>query len=91
MVAFHLALWTKVKNGVASSGTGKYDRPMYRVLFVCDKARMRSPTAADTVAAWSGFETDFGRLGKDADEQLSTQQLEWADTVAVMEARQRRC
>ncbi|QJF52479.1 phosphotyrosine protein phosphatase [Roseobacter ponti] len=48
---------------------------------------MRSPTAADLVAAWDGFETDFAGLSRDADEQLSVEQIAWADLIVVMEKR----
>jgi predicted protein tyrosine phosphatase len=59
------------------------------VLFICGKARMRSPTAADMVASWHGFETDFTGLSKDADELLSSEHLDWADIIVVMEKRQK--
>lgn len=63
---------------------------MHHVLFLCGKARMRSPTAADIVSGWTGFAADFAGLSNDADEKLSAEQLEWADTVIVMEQRQKR-
>ncbi|WP_216822430.1 phosphotyrosine protein phosphatase [Pseudophaeobacter sp. EL27] len=50
---------------------------------------MRSPTAADMVASWPGFETDFAGLSKDADELLSSEHLGWADIIVVMEKRQK--
>jgi predicted protein tyrosine phosphatase len=58
-----------------------------RALFICGKARMRSPTAADLVTGW-GIKADFAGLSADADEQLSSEQLDWAEIVFVMEARQ---
>lgn len=51
---------------------------------------MRSPTAADIVAAWAGFDTDFAGLSKDADEAVSTEQIAWADVIIVMERRQKK-
>lgn len=51
---------------------------------------MRSPTAADVVAAWDGFTTDFAGLSNDADEKLSLDHIEWADTIIVMEQRQKK-
>jgi len=51
---------------------------------------MRSPTAADIVAAWPGFEADFAGLSNDADEHVSPEHLEWADMVVVMERRHKR-
>lgn len=50
---------------------------------------MRSPTAADMVASWPGYETDFAGLSKDADELLSSEHLDWADIIVVMEKRQK--
>jgi predicted protein tyrosine phosphatase len=63
---------------------------MTNALFICGKARMRSPTAADLVATWGGIRTDFAGLSHDADERLSLEQVEWADIIFVMEARQAR-
>ena len=61
-----------------------------RLLFVCGKARMRSPTAADLVASWDGVETDFVGVSADADERLSSEQIAWADEIFVMETRQKK-
>ena len=61
---------------------------MTNALFICGKARMRSPTAADLCAAWPGIATDFAGLSKDAEEQLSLDQIHWADIIFVMEKRQ---
>ncbi|UEP49798.1 low molecular weight protein tyrosine phosphatase family protein [Burkholderia ambifaria] len=46
---------------------------------------MRSPTAEALFAAWPGVETDSAGLAPDADTQVSTEQLEWAEIVFVME------
>lgn len=51
---------------------------------------MRSPTAADLVCGWPGFTADFAGLSKDADEKLGVEQVEAADLICVMEARQAR-
>ena len=61
---------------------------MTNALFLCGKARMRSPTAADIAASWPGIATDFAGLSNDADEKLSIEQIDWADVICVMEARQ---
>ncbi|WP_243470766.1 phosphotyrosine protein phosphatase [Ruegeria denitrificans] len=60
------------------------------MLFVCGKARMRSPTAADIVAKWPGYCTDFAGLSRDADERLSSDHIEWADVIFVMDRRQKK-
>ncbi len=61
---------------------------MTRALFICGKARRRSPTAADIAVSW-GVEADFGGLSADADERLSVEQIDWAEVIFVMERRQK--
>ena len=58
-----------------------------RVLFICGKARARSPTAAQVFAQWDGVSTDFGGISRDADDALSADQIDWAELVLVMERR----
>jgi predicted protein tyrosine phosphatase len=60
---------------------------MIRVLFICGKARARSPTAAQLFADWDGVQTDFGGISRDADDALSTDQIDWADLILAMERR----
>lgn len=61
---------------------------MSNILFVCGKARRRSPTAAAVAAKHLGQQTDFAGLSADADERIGTEHLAWADTIVVMEKRQ---
>lgn len=63
---------------------------MIRALFICGKARARSPTAAQIFADLPGVRTDFGGLSTDADDALSADQIQWADRIFVMEQRQHR-
>jgi len=60
---------------------------MIRVLFICGKARARSPTAAQIFADREGVQTDFGGISRDADDALSADQIDWADLILVMERR----
>ncbi len=60
---------------------------MKRILFLCGKARARSPTAAQIFADWSGVSTDFAGVSNDADDALSADQIDWADQIMVMERR----
>ena len=62
---------------------------MTNALFICGKARMRSPTAADIVLGWGG-KADFAGVSHDADERVSSEHIEWADVVYVMETRQKK-
>lgn len=59
-------------------------------LFICGKAKMRSPTAAQITASWPGITTDYAGLSRDADECLSPEQLADADTIFVMDRQQSR-
>lgn len=61
---------------------------MTNILFICGKARKRSPTAAAVAAERLGQPTDFAGLSADADERVGPEQLAWADTIAVMEKAQ---
>lgn len=60
---------------------------MKRALFICGKARARSPTAAQVFAEMPGISTDFGGISADADDALSADQIDWADLIFVMEPR----
>ena len=61
---------------------------MPNILFICGKARKRSPAAADIAARLLGVPTDFAGLSNDADERLGSEQVDWADIVVVMEKAQ---
>ncbi len=60
---------------------------MIRALFICGRARSRSPTAAQVFSGWEGVTTDFGGISGDADDVLSADQLDWATMIFVMEQR----
>ena len=62
---------------------------MKKLLFVCSRNRLRSPTAEQVFAGRDGVETDSAGLSADADVMLSADQVEWADIVFVMEKRHR--
>lgn len=60
------------------------------VLFVCGKARKRSPTAADIVATWGIAVTDCAGVSDNADTVVSLNEIEWADRIIVMELKQKK-
>lgn len=62
---------------------------MKRALFICSRNRLRSPTAEQVFAGWPGVDTDSAGLADDAEVPLSSDQLEWATIIFVMEKRQR--
>ena len=55
------------------------------VLFVCSANRLRSPTAEQVFSAWPGIETDSAGISSGADVLLSSEQVDWADVIFVME------
>jgi predicted protein tyrosine phosphatase len=61
---------------------------MRRLLFICSRNRLRSPTA-EQVFSGPGIETDSAGLAPDADCVVSAEQLEWADLMFVMERQHR--
>lgn len=58
---------------------------MKHLLFVCSANKLRSPTAEHIFSTWPDVETDSAGLNSDAEQQLSTEQLVWADIIFVME------
>ena len=58
---------------------------MKTVLFVCGRARQRSPTAEQLFAALPGIETASAGLNPDADTILDAELVDWADVIFVME------
>lgn len=58
---------------------------MKRALFICSQNRLRSPTAEHVFSSWPGVETDSAGLNPDATVALSTEQIEWASLIFVME------
>jgi len=62
---------------------------MPNVLFVCSRNRLRSPTAEQVFAGRNGIETDSAGLAPDADTLLTSDQVQWADVIFVMEKQHR--
>lgn len=60
-----------------------------RVLFLCSKNRLRSPTAECVFAEHPGLDVDSAGLARDADIRLSDDQIRWADLIFVMERHHR--
>jgi predicted protein tyrosine phosphatase len=63
---------------------------MKRALFICTQNRLRSPTAEQVFASWPDVEADSAGLGNDAEVPLSTEQLDWANIIFVMEKTHRK-
>ena len=58
---------------------------MTNVLFVCSANRLRSPTAEQVFSSWPGVETDSAGISSGASVLLSSEQIDWADMIFVME------
>ncbi len=56
-----------------------------RLLFVCARNRLRSPTAEAVFAAVPGIEAESAGVAPDADNPVTPEQIAWADIVLVME------
>ena len=61
-----------------------------RVLFLCSRNRLRSPTAEQVFGTWPNLEVDSAGLADDAETTLTAEQLDWAELIVVMEASHRR-
>jgi predicted protein tyrosine phosphatase len=58
---------------------------MKKLLFICSANKLRSPTAEQVFSTWPDVEVDSAGLLASADQQLSAEQVEWADIIFVME------
>lgn len=56
-----------------------------RVLFVCSRNRLRSPTAEAVFAGLDGLEVSSAGTSVEAETTVSGDLIEWADTIFVME------
>jgi len=56
-----------------------------KVLFVCSRNRLRSPTAEEIFATVPGWEVQSAGVSPDAEVRLTAEMVEWADVVFVME------
>jgi predicted protein tyrosine phosphatase len=62
---------------------------MLKVLFVCSRNRLRSPTAEQVFGSYPGVEADSAGLAPDAETVLDAEQVQWADVIFVMEKQHR--
>ena len=60
-----------------------------RVLFLCRGNRLRSPTAEQVFSTWPGIEVESAGLSRDAVTPVSSELVEWAELIFVMEAAHR--
>lgn len=58
---------------------------MKKLLFLCSKNKLRSPTAEAVFSEYESLEVESAGLNKDAEIPLSAEMIEWADIIFVME------
>ncbi len=58
---------------------------MKRLLFICSQNRLRSPTAEAIFAEYAGLETDSAGIDRGAEMPVTSEAIEWADVIFVME------
>jgi predicted protein tyrosine phosphatase len=61
-----------------------------KLLFVCSRNRLRSPTAEAVFSAHTGIEATSAGTGPDAETVISAELIEWADIIFLMEPTHRR-
>jgi len=58
---------------------------MKKVLFLCSKNKLRSPTAEAIFSNVEGWEVYSAGISNDAEVHVSVEDIEWADIIFVME------
>ncbi|MBD2385947.1 low molecular weight protein tyrosine phosphatase family protein [Cylindrospermum sp. FACHB-282] len=58
---------------------------MKKLLFICSRNKLRSPTAEAVFAEYAELEVESAGLDRYAEVPVSTEAIEWADMIFVME------
>lgn len=58
---------------------------MTKILFICSKNKLRSPTAEAIFGDADGWEVCSAGISTDAEVHVSLEDIEWADYIFVME------
>jgi predicted protein tyrosine phosphatase len=61
-----------------------------KLLFICGKNRLRSPTAEAIFSEYPGIEAESAGIDRDAEVPVGADVIEWADLILVMEKTHRR-
>ena len=78
------------RSGFSTALTAHDPTPLFsvsakRILFLCSRNKLRSPTAEAIFADNQAIEVDSAGLNNDAEVPLSEEQVLWADLIIVME------
>lgn len=63
---------------------------MKKLLFICSKNKLRSPTAEAVFCDIEGWEVASAGVSRDAEVRVSLEDVEWADIIFVMEKAHKR-
>lgn len=58
---------------------------MKKILFLCSRNKLRSPTAEATFSDVDGWEVFSAGISNDADVPVGVEDIQWADYIFVME------
>lgn len=58
---------------------------MQKLLFICGKNRLRSPTAENVFSKYENLEVRSAGLDNDAEYKIGAEDIEWADIIFLME------
>ena len=56
-----------------------------KLLFICSQNKLRSPTAENVFSEYQKFDVRSAGLNNDAENVLSSEDIEWADYIFLME------
>jgi predicted protein tyrosine phosphatase len=56
-----------------------------KILFICSKNRLRSPTAEAIFSEYEGLEVESAGIDREAENPLSSETVQWAEIIFVME------
>lgn len=85
MLGAAIALTACAPHSAASTA----EPPLTRLLFVCTRNKLRSPTAEQVFGGRAGLDVASAGANRDADTPLTAGLVAWADIVFVMEKAQR--
>jgi predicted protein tyrosine phosphatase len=58
---------------------------MKKLLFICSRNRLRSPTAEVLFSEYEGLEVESAGIDREAENFLCSETIQWADIIFVME------